>query len=85
MPNDRLIDEFRMMLITSSIFVPFSLFWFANSQMYSWGYNQCDPALKIQGWMDCNQMQVSLLLLAFLLHSQISILISLSFALFRRP
>mmetsp|Transcript_10610 Transcript_10610/g.36677 ORF Transcript_10610/g.36677 Transcript_10610/m.36677 type:complete len:669 (-) Transcript_10610:64-2070(-) len=57
MPNDRLIDEFRMMLITSSIFVPFSLFWFANSQMYSWGYNQCDPALKIQGWMDCNQMQ----------------------------
>ena len=25
--------------------------------MYSWGYNQCDPALKIQGWMDCNQMQ----------------------------
>ena len=30
MPNDRLIDEFRMMLITSSIFVPFCLFFFAN-------------------------------------------------------
>ncbi|QDZ24170.1 PTR2 family proton/oligopeptide symporter [Chloropicon primus] len=58
MPSDRLLDEFRMMLITSSIFLPFSLFWFANSQMYSWGYNQCNPALKISGWVDCNQIQI---------------------------
>jgi len=57
MPSDRTIDEFRMMLITTSIFIPFSLFFFCNSQMYSWGYNQCDPALRIAGWMDCNQMQ----------------------------
>ena len=47
MPSDRLIDEFRMVLITSSIFLPFSIFWFTNSQMYSWGYNQCVSSLSL--------------------------------------
>ena len=57
MPSGRIIDEFRMMLITSSIFVPFSMFWFCNSQMYTWGMSQCIDTMKIGGWMNCNQIQ----------------------------
>lgn len=57
MPAARTIDEFRMSLITSAIFIPFSVFWFCNSQVFSWGFNQCSPTLKTAGWMDCNQIQ----------------------------
>ena len=59
MPSGRIIDEFRMMLITSSIFVPFSMFWFCNSQMYTWGMSQCIDTMKIGGWMNCNQVSTS--------------------------
>ena len=58
MPSDRHIDEFRMMLITISIFVPFSLFWFCNSQMYTWGVSpvlpltRCD-AMRRGAWFSC--------------------------------
>ena len=57
MPSDRTIDEFRMVLVTSRIFVIFSIFWFCDNQLFTWGMNQCNPTMKLAGWMDCNQVQ----------------------------
>ena len=57
MPSDRTIDEFRMVLTTSRIYLPFCLFWFCDNQLETWGMNQCSPTMKISGWMDCNQVQ----------------------------